>query len=187
MSFSKETVFGNEGQEIIEVQTEEEDKAWREKHRANVKKYKQCKIKEEDSKQVTDEELWERLEELELQEELTELKIKNEQLENETNVVKEPDWSKEEKKTISLIPGDNSQTIKNEKIVKFEQDGLTNDDFADSKLQLLQKVLNKQNDLEEKLIELKNRERSNSKTELDFIKKLDEMEELDELEDEMDR
>lgn len=64
---------------------------------------------------------------------------------------------------------------------------MTNENHSDSKLELLQKVLDKQNELEEKLVELKNKERSDSKTEQDLLKKLDEMEELEDLEDEMDR
>lgn len=56
-----------------------------------------------------------------------------------------------------------------------------------SKLDLLQKVIDRQNELEERLQELKHKERSRSKTENDLISRLDEMEQLDELEDEMDR
>ncbi|CAD0248509.1 unnamed protein product [Spodoptera exigua] len=51
----------------------------------------------------------------------------------------------------------------------------------------LWQVINKQNELEEKLHELKNRERCRTKDEKDLMLRLDELDQLDELEDEMDR
>lgn len=125
---------------------------------------------------MTDEELWEKLEELELQEELeSELtELRNSQSKEKIIFVNKHDFSIEDKKTNSQIYGDRKEAT-------------TNENHSDSKFELLQKVLDKQNELEEKLVELKNKERSDSKTEQDLLNKLDEMEELDELEDEMDR
>lgn len=134
---------------------------------------------------MTDNELWEKLEELELQEELeNELtELKDEQSKEKTIL---PDFSIKDKKT-SQIPGDHIQVTKTEKKIALKTDQIRIENQRDSKLELLQKVLDKQNELEEKLVELKNKERNDSKTEQDLLKNLDEMEELDELEDEMDR
>lgn len=63
----------------------------------------------------------------------------------------------------------------------------TENNKVSPKYELLQKVINKQYELEEKLIELRNAEKNPSKTEKDLISKLDEMERLDELEDELNR
>lgn len=159
------------------VHSEEEEKAWREKHRENVKKYKQSKnedvIQEE---QLTDEQLWDRLDELEIEEDIEELKAKAENFKKA--IVADKCDLKEKRTALSL---------KNEMERVFEQNQMTEEDFTDPKLQVLRIVVNKQNDLEMKLQELKNKERGISKTEQDFINKLDELEELDEIEDEMER
>lgn len=137
---------------------------------------------------MADEELWQKLEELELQEELENelIELKYDQAKEEITLIKEHDFSMEDNKIKSQIRDDRKKVIKDEKIM-LNTDQMTNENHSDSKLELLQKVLDKQNELEEKLVELKNKERSDSKTEQDLLKKLDEMEELEELEDEMDR
>lgn len=201
MSFTKQNVYDNQGQEIIEYHTEEEDKAWREKHKANVKEYMQKRGKEKDIENpkddMTDEELWNRLEELELQEELeNELydisddsinKSKIKTSDKETFVVKEEDEIK--------IKQPESQNDEMEKDKDKAEKELRNKKVTfreakteqPSKYDLLQKVIDRQNELDEKLQELKNRERTQSKTENDLMSRLDELEQLDELEDEMDR
>ncbi|KAH9631624.1 hypothetical protein HF086_006616 [Spodoptera exigua] len=177
LSLTRKTLYDKEGQEIIEYYSEEEDKVWRAKHRENVRKYKQNKNREEETENqiMTDEELWVRLEELELQEELeNELSIitsdtqqtppnidesnpTNPNLEQE-NISKE-EKEKEKKKKFHEI-------IYNEKKDKREE---TKVPEITSKLDILQQVINKQNELEEKLHELKNRERCRTKDEKDLI------------------
>lgn len=136
---------------------------------------------------MTDAELWGKLDELELQEELeNELgELKDDQPKEKTIPVKEPDITMEVNNRECEIPDE--QAIKNETKVAFKTDQITNGYHPDLKLDLLQKVLDKQNELEEKLLQLKNKERSDIKTRDDFLRTLDKMEELDELEDEMDR
>ncbi|KAM3960845.1 unconventional prefoldin RPB5 interactor [Aphomia sociella] len=178
----KNNVNENLGQEIIEVQTEEEDKMWRKKHRENVRKYmSQHRVGDQQSNDVTDEELWFRLEELELQEELDNEMLVTEDT-KETSQYKKPENS--------FIVKEPDLSIKNEteKFKSTQSFTHTNKTpVQTSKLDLLQQVIDKQNDLEQKLLELKNKERSQTRTEQDLLSKLDEMEELDELEDEMDR
>ncbi|CAH0592141.1 unnamed protein product [Chrysodeixis includens] len=198
MTFTKKSFQDNQGKEIIEYYSEEDDKQWRQQHRENVRKYKQNKNKEEtvepQDNNVTDEELWERLEELELQEELeneltgndifdnlTLTKIKESNQANRQFTVKEEDTKAkpetEQEKTDPEKPIPESK--KKEKNVSFN--------VPTTKLGLLQQVIDKQNELEEKLYELKNKERTVSKNESDLMARLDELEQLDELEDEMDR
>lgn len=137
---------------------------------------------------MTDDKLWEKLEELELKEELeNELaELKDSPVKEQSILIKDLDFSIEGKKTKSQIPGDHKQAIKNgKKVVHTTEQKI--EIYPDSKHELLQKVLDKQNELEEKLVELKNKNRSDSETEKDLLKRLDEIEELDNLEDEMDR
>ncbi|KAL0901957.1 hypothetical protein ABMA27_007100 [Loxostege sticticalis] len=180
--FRKQNILDSVGQEIVEEYTEEQDKEWRKKHRENVRQYKtQNKSKVDNNEEITDEELWNRLEELELQEEL-----ENELL----SVNKEEEISKNDKTQSTFI-------IKGEEVInpvkteiqesKAEVEKVKENKPVVSKLDLLQKVIDRQNELEERLQELKHKERSRSKTENDLISRLDEMEQLDELEDEMDR
>lgn len=208
LSFTNQNLFEKEGHEILEEFTDEEDKAWREKHRENVKKSIMMKTKEKKkhTEEITDEELWNRLEELELEEELenelldnyNEIEDKrkdNSFLVNEEQVLltsfRDEQSKKHEELNLSKVP-DNSGTkpvidetnisLKDKKVTKAS-DTTT----STSKLDLLQEVLDKQNQLENKLLELKNRDRQPSKTEKDLMARLDEMEQLDELEDEMER
>lgn len=193
MTGNRSTVFDNEGKEIIEEYTEEEDKAWRLKHRENIKKYKQGQAKTEETSiiEVTDEQLWYRLEELELEEELANELNRNEggiEERNEENLF----IVKEESSLLSSKGKDNVCSTD----ANIRDDEGKNDNKIDAKLKnstethstdILQKVLEKQYELENKLTELKSREKPKSKTESDLISKLDELEQLDELEDEIDR
>lgn len=204
--FTQHNVFQKEGHEIVEVYTEEEDKAWRQKHRENVRNSKKGKAKEEEKlrEEVADEELWNRLEELELEEEL-----ENELLDNYNeigdirkdnsflfNEEKEllNNFKEEQPKSHNQLCHDKlPQNKVNKTVIDETKYGLKDkiaeviNETTESKLELLQQVLEKQNQLEDKLIELKNRDRAPSKTENDLMSRLDEMEQLDELEDEMDR
>ncbi|XP_046750655.1 uncharacterized protein LOC124413893 isoform X2 [Diprion similis] len=67
-------IFGdNEHQEIIETYDEEEEKQWRVKHRQRQKEYHQklAKLRAQEKTEIqTEEDLWQRLDELELEEEL---------------------------------------------------------------------------------------------------------------------
>lgn len=199
MSFTKKAVYDNKGKEIIEYYSEDDDKAWREKHRENVRKYKQGKGKEEknQTEDITDKVLWDRLEELELQEEIdNELSILNSNTQTlfdnmesqvDTFVAKEKDIIinqevfEDEKRDTEK--GDHEKETKVKKVTYKE----IKNPVQTSKFDLLQQVIDKQNELEEKLFELKNKERSQSKSERDLMSRLDELEQLDELEDEMDR
>ncbi|XP_028160982.1 unconventional prefoldin RPB5 interactor-like protein [Ostrinia furnacalis] len=174
--FRKQNILDTIGQEIVEEYTEEEERKWKIKHRENVRQYKkQSKNKnQEETEGITDEELWNRLEELELQEELeNELMTMDKQHESK-QIDKPPDTFIKEEEFSDPAIKENKQTK-------------TESNPTQSKLDLLQKVIDRQNELEEKLQELKYKERSTSKTENDLISRLDEMEQLDELEDEMDR
>lgn len=183
LSFSSGIINESKGQDIIEECTEEEDKAWREKHRERVRKYHQNKNKGEvDKGDVTDEELWSRLEELELQEELdNELVEANE---------KELDASDKNEYDSFIIKEDDVTNIQNEP-TNNTQDELShithNFPKQTSKIDVLLQVIDRQKILEEKLTELKSRERVATKTESDLLSRLDEMEQLEDLEDEMDR
>lgn len=206
LSITHKSIFEKDGQEIVEVLTEEEDQAWRQKHRENVRKYKQGKAKEEKPKEeITDEELWNRLEELELEEEL-----ESELLDNYNEIVdkrKENNFLiKEEQKLLNSCTKeekDNNDTeINNDNVhqlsdkhtvigekIKCLKDKKKKEEENESmsKVQLLQQVLDKQNQLEEKLLQIKNRDRQPSKSEQDLMSRLDEMEQLEELEDDMER
>ncbi|XP_075973936.1 unconventional prefoldin RPB5 interactor [Anticarsia gemmatalis] len=196
MSFTKQNIYDNQGQEIIEYHTDEEDKVWRAKHKENVKQYMQKRGKEKantTSNDVTDEELWNRLEELELQEELenelndmnTDVNLSSiRETKTDTFVVKEED-SINIKETASKIKETKHEEkaekeMKNKKVT-FEEAK------THSKLDMLQQVIDRQNELDERLQDLKNRERGQSRTEEDLLAKLEELEQLDELEDEMNR
>ncbi|XP_063616993.1 unconventional prefoldin RPB5 interactor-like protein [Cydia splendana] len=195
LQFGAKNVLKDQGQEIIEEFTEEEDLKWREKHRENMRQYKQRSKTEEPKEEVDEEELWNRLEELELQEELEEEMAKMD-INREKNVNKlkrghdnqiETDKNEEDvpKQVISDIKEKlRTRNIesKNNKILK-EKDAHKDDD----KMELLQQVIDRQNELKEKLTDLKNKETAPSQTEKDILSRLDEMEQLEELEDEMDR
>ncbi|XP_013191955.1 unconventional prefoldin RPB5 interactor [Amyelois transitella] len=182
LSFSKENVYDNLGQEIVEMCTEEEDRVWREKHRENMRQYKlNSKVEYETSAaEVIDEELWNRLEELELQEEL----------ENELSNVKSDAYLEHEKNINTfIVPEPDVPQVKKDKETensKRKSQEITTSPQT-SKFELLQHVIEKQNELEHKLNELRFKEKNQTKTEEELLSRLDEMEELDELEDEMDR
>ncbi|XP_038208309.1 unconventional prefoldin RPB5 interactor-like protein [Zerene cesonia] len=192
LTFNKSNVHDHPGQDIIETCSEDEDRLWREKHRERVRQYNQseAKKKEKIQSEMTDEELWNRLEELELQEEL------------------ENEYRSMTNRNDSDSDGNESFIVKDEESISFpqvlnqtEQSGKTNKNVnrnvesntssivgtKTEKLDLLKHVIDRQNDLEVKLMELKNKERTRCQTEQDLIGKLDEMEQLDELEDEMER
>lgn len=154
-----------EGPEIIEPYNEDDDKAWRDKHRENVRKYKQSNESKEVSENTTEEELWNRLEELELQEELDNEYIKVDENPNKNDNI---DFVE---RTEAKVEIDNNSIETETSYVN----------------EILSKAIKKQNELESKLLELTNRERGSSKTETDLISRLDELETLDELQDEMDR
>ena len=63
-------IDGDQGKEIQEPYDSDEEKQWKEKHKANVKKFNINKRKEEVTE--SDRELWQRLDELEVEEELDE-------------------------------------------------------------------------------------------------------------------
>ncbi|XP_046963762.1 unconventional prefoldin RPB5 interactor [Vanessa cardui] len=182
VSFGKENFHENAGQNLIEVCSEEEDLAWRKHHKEKVKQYKQGKSKthEEPSNQMTDEELWLRLEELELQEEL------ENELDNTTNH-DSIDESEENSYDSFIIKEDDVSNIVTEKKEQQEAHITHNIPKQTSKIDLLEQVIDRQKMLEIKLTEMKNRQRVQSKTENDLLSRLDEIEQLDELEDEMDR
>lgn len=196
MTFTRKSFQDNQGKEIIEYYSEEDDKLWRQKHRENVRKYKQNKSKDEKnvSQDVTDEELWERLEELELQEELENELTGNDIFDNLTiTKIKESNQSNKQfivkNEDINSKPETEKEKTDPEKPVIEGNNKAKNVSFnvPTTKIDILQQVIDKQNELEEKLFELKNRERTQSKNESDLLSRLDELEQLDELEDEMDR
>ncbi|XP_053615842.1 unconventional prefoldin RPB5 interactor-like protein [Plodia interpunctella] len=183
LSFTKENIYENLGKEIVEICTDKEDRVWREKHRENMRQYKlKSKMEPETTApEVTDEELWERLEELELQEEF----------QNELSNMNDSDLNSQ-KNPINMFVVKEAGTppplkVDNNKNISKSDSKESKPPHETSKMNLLQHVLEKQNELEQKLYELKNKDRSQTKTEEELISKLDEMEELDELEDEMDR
>ncbi|KAG6454944.1 hypothetical protein O3G_MSEX008960 [Manduca sexta] len=196
VSLSKQSLFEQEGQEIVEVYTEEEDEAWRKKHKENMRKYKQAS-KNDEQKDVTDEELWQRLEELELQEELeNELQEmnNNEDLDssgsNESFIIKEDEeiiakQTERDNKLLSSIDNKSSDLIN--RTIERNRELSIGAPSQTSKLDLLQQVIDRQNELENRLLELKNRERSQTKTERDLLSRLDEIDQLGDIEDEMDR
>ncbi|XP_069361221.1 uncharacterized protein [Maniola hyperantus] len=183
ISFSKGIIHGNQGQDIIEECSEEEDKAWREKHREKVREYYQNREKKDvEESNVTDEELWTRLEELELQEEL-----ENEMAPNDDQ--NELDDSDKNEYDSFIIKKDDVSNIQAEQTNDRQDVPQITHNFPKhtSNVDLLLQVIDRQKMLEEKLSELKNREKVQTKTESDLLSRLDEMEQLDELEDEMDR
>ncbi|XP_061708329.1 unconventional prefoldin RPB5 interactor-like protein [Cydia pomonella] len=195
VQFGAENVLKDQGQEIIEEFTEEEDLKWREKHRENMRQYKQRNKTEETKEEVDDEELWNRLEELELQEELEEemakLHITSERNVNKlkrghnNNIETDTHEGDVQKQVISDVKeklATRNLESKNNKILK-EKEAHKDDD----KMELLKQVIDRQNELKEKLTDLKNKETAPSQTEKDILSRLDEMEQLEEVEDEMDR
>ncbi|CAG4950468.1 unnamed protein product [Parnassius apollo] len=188
ISFNRDNVFGNVGQEIIELHTEEEDRAWREKHRQKVREYYQKKEKKEETQinEIPDEVLWNRLEELELQEELYNELSKLGNSEEMEVMIENNKYNKDEKENNEKCKK-NSLYFSNLAEVNKDNGFVQLHSKPTEKLDLLQQVLDKQNELENKLTELKNRDRNSSKTESDLMSRLDELEQLDELEDEMDR
>lgn len=166
--------------------SEEEDKAWREQHKERLKQYNQNKSKKSEitNQDITDEELWLRLEELELQEEM------QNELDNIDNVTDIDD---------SDVSSYDSFIIKEDDVSNIQKEGINQNNIIKeahvtrnipkqtSKIDLLQQVIDRQKMLEVKLTELKNRETIQSKSENDLLNRLDEMEQLEELEDEMDR
>lgn len=204
-SFSRENVFKDEGQEIFEEFTEEEDLKWREQHKKNMREYKQRSKKDEPEVKITDEELWYRLEELELKEELEEEmenmddgpnklrkvlnsnRNKHKSESKEIHTKKDDTSSHQEKKLETQEVNNETNELDVPKKAPIEKFTEAETPMNDSKLDLLQQVIHKQNELKEKLNDLKNKEVAPSATEQDLMKRLDEMDELDELEDEMDR
>lgn len=191
LSFRKENIYDNVDQEILEEYSEEEDKAWRIKHRENLRQHKKKSKNEEKNEEITDEELWNRLDELELQEELENELLMNDTRDqtSDTFIVKDEDYiphiSKIKNLSSETESGENLRVSK--KIIsenRLPQPSVTH---QTSKLDLLQKVIDRQNKLDDRLQELKHKERNRSKTESDLLSRLDELEQLDELEDEMDR
>lgn len=195
MSFTKKNVFDNQGKEIIEYYSEEDDKAWRLKHRENVRQYVQNKGKEErtEAEDITDEELWNRLEELELQEELeNELNTEdyNQDLpkikqDKDNSLILDENFTKtDQQEQCEKTNLEKSEKEINAKRVTFKESETSEES---SKSDILQHIMDRQNELEERLFELKNRDRVQTKSENDLMSRLDELEQLDELEDEMNR
>lgn len=157
--------------------------------------YKQNKNANKDNEtDIADEELWNRLEELELQEELqNELNSLAEDTQSLDDPSNPQPYILDEKlvtnagpeKAEDKLESKTKTTVK--KRVTFTDIEEDRSSQISSKLDLLQKVLQKQHEIEKQLQELKAKERSQSQNESDLIKKLDETEQLEELEDEMDR
>ncbi|OWR53626.1 hypothetical protein KGM_202221 [Danaus plexippus plexippus] len=181
LSFGKQNVFGNTDQDIIEVCTEEEDKTWREQHRERLKRYHQSddKKKENISKDISDEELWMRLEELELQEEMQN-EMQNSDTVEETN-------SYESNFDSCVIKESDVKDVRADEATELASRITHNVPKQTSKTDLLQQVLDRQEMLSTKLTELKSRDRPETTTESELLSRLDEIELLDDLEDEMDR
>lgn len=191
MSFTKTNIFQGDNQEIIEVHTEDEDKAWREKHKENVRQYKQKKEKNtSDDSEITDEELWMRLEELELQEELETEFNSQENKVAEKSAPKNEVTKRTESVTESFMALKYQENNRPENKVKFKPEPIKETSCTpqiNHKSDMLKIILEKQNALEGQLLELKNKQRRQTKSEGDLYSRLDEMEELEDLEDEMDR
>ncbi|XP_050342270.1 unconventional prefoldin RPB5 interactor [Nymphalis io] len=183
VSFGEENLYENNGQNLIEVCSEEEDKAWRKHHKEKVKQYNQSKSKTQEvtPDEMTDEELLLRLEELELQEEL------QNELDNTTKPDSSIDESEENSYDSFIIKEDDISNIETEKEEQQEAHITHNIPKKTSKIDLLEQVIDRQKMLEMKLTEMKNRQRVQTKTENELLSRLDEIEQLDELEDEMDR
>lgn len=182
ISFGKENLYSNPGQDIIETCTEEEDQAWRKQHRERVKKYNQSEDKKQEvasQDEITDDELWLRLEELELQEEL------ENEYENTKTEENEPESDDNSFDSFIIKEDDVSNTQTD--VEKTEAYIVRTIPKQTSKIGLIQQVIDRQKMLESKLNEMKNRERTQTKTEEDLLSRLDEIEQLDEVEDEMNR
>lgn len=113
-----------------------------------------------------------------------ELRNKDDEISKEIVLAKNHNKEHCEKDSNGKECSNESDIVKNNKEESAE---LTSESKLNFRLDLLQEVLNKQNELENKLTELKNRNKSCVKTEGDLISRLDEIEQLEELEDEMDR
>ncbi|XP_047519846.1 unconventional prefoldin RPB5 interactor 1 [Pieris napi] len=169
------------GQDIIETCTEEEDRIWKEKHKEKVKQYNQSKEKHLDKcdNEMTDNELWSRLEELELQEELEEEYLS---MTNGKNY---------EEADNSLIIKDDIPTKQNPVSMSKQLTEVVgvpdHSNNSESKVPILEQLMIRQKNLELKLTELQNKKGGNSETEDDLLEKLNEIDQLDELEDEMNR
>ncbi|KPJ12178.1 Unconventional prefoldin RPB5 interactor [Papilio machaon] len=185
IKLKNQTVF-DDGSDITEYQTEEEDRLWREKHKQNLKIYHQNKSKKEKSNkdEKSDDELWNRLEELELQEEL-----QNELTKDTENVedIRDSLTNNKKKEDHNENVTESKYDITKEIPEKAVPDATHISPENTSSLDLLQNVLDKQKELEEKISEIKNRKRNVTRTESDLMSRLDELEQLEEVEDEMDR
>lgn len=205
VQFKNQTIFDNPGSEIIEYHTDNEDRLWRELHEQKVKQYYEKMKKEEVNKdEKSDEELWNRLEELELQEELENELNKDTENYDIKDLLK--NTKKEEDNIDNVANYDHDipketpiemevENIKNVENLKLD-DNITETAACDAtqmnpentnRLEILQNVLDKQKELEEKIADIKNRERNVTKTESDLVSRLDELDQLEEVEDEMDR
>lgn len=147
-----------------------------------MKKYNQSKDKTEEvasQDEITDDELWLRLEELELQEEL------ENEYENTKTEENEPESDDNSFDSFIIKEDDVSNTQTD--VEKTEAYIVRTIPKQTSKIGLIQQVIDRQKMLESKLNEMKNRERTQTKTEEDLLSRLDEIEQLDEVEDEMNR
>lgn len=205
VQFKNQIIFDNPGSEIIEYHTDNEDRLWRELHEQKVKQYYEKMKKGEVNKdEKSDEELWNRLEELELQEELENELTKDTENYDIKDLLKN---IKKEEDNIDNVANNNHdipketpiemevENIKNVENLKLD-DNITETAACDAtqmnpentnRLEILQNVLDKQKELEEKIADIKNRESNVTKTESDLVSRLDELEQLEEVEDEMDR
>ncbi|GBP44594.1 Unconventional prefoldin RPB5 interactor-like protein [Eumeta japonica] len=174
LSFSKENVFSTNGHEIIEPYVKEDEDSWRVKHKENVKKYMQQKNRALITDNITDEELWARLEELELQEEL----------EQEYLSAKDENYDTLDIVQNSIDITDCIDESKSNSSGENEYDALV---FSTEKRNDLKEILNKQKSLEQQLLEIKQRERTKVQNEEDLLAHLDEIDELELIEDEIDR
>lgn len=147
-----------------------------------MKKYNQSEDKKQEvasQDEITDDELWLRLEELELQEEL------ENEYENTKTEENEPESDDNSFDSFIIKEDDVSNTQTD--VEKTEAYIVRTIPKQTSKIGLIQQVIDRQKMLESKLNEMKNRERTQTKTEEDLLSRLDEIEQLDEVEDEMNR
>ena len=197
MSFTQKAIYDNRGKELIEYYSEEDDKAWRLEHRERVRQYKQNKSKEEKDQRedVTDEELWNRLEELELQEELeNELTSMNDDFQHASTTHKKAsiqEYLIDEVEDYIKLKNDEAENEKsfqensvNEKNTIPEKDTKTPE--VPSKSDKLQQIMDKQKELENQLFDMKNR-KTEAESVSDLLSMLDEFEYMQEMEDELDR
>ncbi|KAJ8736659.1 hypothetical protein PYW08_007315 [Mythimna loreyi] len=196
VSFTQSAFNDHGGKEIIEYYSEEDDKAWRQAHRENVRKYKQNKGKEEkaEREEITDEELWDRLEELELQEELAnELsQLQNDNIDDQhktkasypkDQIINDLEHDNEIENKPEEINEEKTDNVK-EKSVGFKETKTPEQTSHSGKLQ---QVIDKQRELENLILEVRSKARVPNKNTADLLARLDELEQLDELEDELDR